>query len=635
MRRRILSLLLMSVLIFSIFSTFVGAETETSDLLTEIKTNFPNLKLDSLPGDKPGVIGAIEDLTDESSLYLYVYNPSGNEILSGYLNLSMNLTSSSGSTYKYSYSKLAFSVIDKKTSSGVYNLYYKLRVNLSSRAAELKDHPLKHEYQWDSLTIKYSDLKMNTVNTLTVVQDCFFSFDYTDPENVVIGTEISDVLTLDVNHTFFRTGSTSSKSVVDEIHTVYFSIPDEYLERYETLYSITSSYTKKHTTPQCIITTDTVKKLFPSQSEDFVGPPAPGVDGSFSGVSFEDGIPFFVPSSSFISSDYRIDGYLLSGMWVEQLEADVGYNLKAGLLHDYEINLNLDFPSYWFISSGEDYWIPVERVFEYIEKGLDVTYFDRSEKFKSDVKTVEDSFDSISYANQHDFFDFWDDYGFASALQIAAYKNNPDKLNALLEKLGLLETNYKDYLDQPYLLLCDSGVKDDANKLSAEEFSKKYLININDVPRFKDYLKSNDNVVLYRFDVCEYFSEEVIHGYVKTNGTFVEYSDALSCIVQQYLYFDFKVIDVTFKTEDQFVSVMVNYPPQDLGSDPSLEDTDKPPVNFFPKGDDDGDKDKGPDIWDLLFTAVIAIGSIVLLVYGVRFIVVSFVDIAKSNKKNE
>ena len=80
---------------------------------------------------------------------------------------------------------------------------------------------------------------------------------------------------------------------------------------------------------------------------------------------------------------------------------------------------------------------------------------------------------------------------------------------------------------------------------------------------------------------------------------------------------------------------MVNYPPQDLGSDPSLEDTDKPPVNFFPKGDDDGDKDKGPDIWDLLFTAVIAIGSIVLLVYGVRFIVVSFVDIAKSNKKNE
>ena len=616
MKTKILSVLLLCTLFFSIFGVFASASDGTDLLRTEIESNLPDVDLDNLPGNRIITIGAMEDLIDESCLYLYLYNPKKLNVRSGYMNLDCSFESSSGKTSK-SYDIIAFSVV-AKTNDGNF---CKVRIDLSSIADKLKKYNTVHSYSWDKVVLKYSSL--GSVKEETVLQEYEWKFDYsTGSCNVTYNVE--EVAELDVHHTYYRTPSaTASRNTFDEIHTVYFSIPDEYTKYYSKLYSVASTYTKKKTNG-VLIGTDPLLK-----NTDM------------------DSLLLFLNHNSMLSSDYKLGTNSYGETLVVDFfyTTDTAFNVSNDKYVYYEIldkNFLCDIGFYFYcdnvIENPEDLKVTEEEFFEYVCAYEEESYshifdlFSSSEYVPWSEKTINDSFDSIAYANRisGDFSKLVDAYGMKTAFQFWLHRKNPLKFQELCEKY-LVNVNAENLTDVQNLLLCDTQVREDANALSNQEFSDKYLINIDDVPSFKEFLKNNKNVVLYRFDVVDYYSDEVVLG--KTNeGAFQKYeSEYRYALVQMYAYFGFRVIDVTFNDEGNFVSLAVNSHPQDFASNPGLEE-DEPPVEWDPKLDDLGDDLKAKAI-RLIINVVIVIVSVAVVILGISWVLDGIFSIPVKKKR--
>ena len=611
---RVLSAFLLITLFFSIFSVFALADSSTDVVKEEIEKNFTNLDLSELSGNRLMVIGAMEDITDETSLYLYLYNPQKLKISSGYLNLSCNFESSSSNKTSKNYNSIAFSIVDKSQDQTLW----KVRIDLSGISSVLLTYDKIHEYTWSKIVVKYSYLFSSRENV--VLQNYHWKFDYSG-EQVNVSYDVTEVAELNVNQTWYRTGSTSDKKIQDEIFSVYFSIPEEYTKYYSKLYSVASSYTKKRITPAIVI------------------------DEPFNASR-----PLLGSSIGFLSSDYSValDTLPIGSTYKKYIyAADYGYNLSDSLYHRYDILNRLNqTPQLVLTSSEEDFYIYVEDVFEYIEycesNNLNRNLFESSEKIEWSEKTIDDTFDSINYINRTSLYTKYKEFGLWTAILLHHYRDNPERLQEILTENGLPNDIYS-YEDEPYLVLCDDTFKAEAASMTDEELSRKALINVEDIPEFRNYLKNNDNVVIYHFDVAEYWSDTVNIGTQRTTGGF-ESNGEQGMLFQQYLYYDFQVIDVTFKDEDTFVSLAVNSHPIDIGSDPSYTDPNFPGIT---PGDVAGaiTGDVKDDLKDLLerfnpssisfriliSVAIVAV-SVLAIAIGVRYIIKSFSSPDKSDK---
>ena len=283
-------------------------------------------------------------------------------------------------------------------------------------------------------------------------------------------------------------------------------------------------------------------------------------------------------------------------------------------------------------------------------KGYNLNLFDSTEFYPSSTKTVNDTFDSISYGSQASFNTVAKDYGAYYAFLLWLYRDNDAKKQELLDKWGF-EVNYKDITDEPYLILVDDAMKAELNKMTDQEISDTYLINLSDVDDFRYYVRSNKNVVLYRFDVTDYYSELLDFSSTPVKGIFNPDPEQYA-VVQQSIYYNFKVIDLTFELEDGYHSYVVNSDPKDFTSDPGYVDTDKPPVDF-----DSGEiKDNLEDGWDKFvnkleefkkkfedlqktFDKVVRIvlisTAVVIAAVGVKFAYSGIVKVSKNKKQNE
>lgn len=137
MIKKIISVFLTFTFLFSAFCIFASAEGETDVVKEEIKTNYPKLDLTALPGNKPMVIGTVEDVTDETCLYLYIYNPLKENIYGGSIfDLSVECQDSEGKTTSLNIGVIAFSVVDKSFDSE----FYKVRVNLYGKSSVMSEY---------------------------------------------------------------------------------------------------------------------------------------------------------------------------------------------------------------------------------------------------------------------------------------------------------------------------------------------------------------------------------------------------------------------------------------------------------------------------------------------------------------
>ncbi len=650
MKKTIYIALIFSVLlsVFSIFSFADDTSRAGVSLMDEMESNLPNFNPSEYTGGRAMIVGAVEDLQDETCLYLYMYNPDKEDIRSGTINLTVNVTSDDGYNKSKSFSGIATYCV---ACTGDY-LYVKLRVDLSSiKGILMTGTGYKRNYSWDQLMYKFFDSSSFYNNYLInfVLQKNSWTFsDSSSGLNVESSAE--EVAQLDVHHTWYRSPyATEGKNTFDEVHTVYFSIPEQYAEYYEILYSVASTYTKKHTRPLIIGTSNFHKYGRNPENIAKYGDYA-NLMGAIKALN-----GFAILSEDYTESLYTDAEHNVN---VIEIMSDFGYNVlkEDSLLSAVKVKINENIrpkygsryhlPFYFYLENPgvyEDYFhIPVEKVFEYIDDG-EINYhlensdmFDSSEYFGWSEKTINDKFQSIAYANQiqGDFKALCDTYGFDVALKFYLYRKSPDKLQELYEKY--LGSSIQNMPEQANLLLCDDKVISDAKTMSNEDFSREYLVNIYDVSTVKKFIINNPNVILYRFDVCDYYSDEVVLCQQNEESYYISevpgFEDDRFCFVTQYLYYDFRVIDVTFKNEDTFISLAVNSTPQNFGSDPGLEE-DEPPLEWDPPTLRELFTAGKKGLTRILITVAIVILSVTFVVIGTRFVVKGISSGKSKNKK--
>ncbi len=583
MRRRIISVLLCLSVILSIFCLTVSAEdgqAAAHDLKAEIKENISSFDESELSDRKFTVLGGytniqeVKKTVDASNpefdvfLYLYIYNPGG-ENFSRFdisdLTVSLLKDGNSYAEHKYNYSAI-FSERAKSSD----NKYYKFAFPLTA-AYNLLDSD-----EYDTIIFSWETMKFGNISLL---QKNSFEVSPRADGSSNISFRQSEVATLDVHYTSYNCApKEDTYSVRDEIHTVYFSIPDKYKEYYDYLYSVTSTYYKKLTTP-ILISNEDIWKI-DSEILSLTGYDFSIVDNEFAYIVPTDkGI---VPGTIYISPDFTMNLASANSPYTYISSAYYGSeSLEGAIVGDWIFTISDKHLSekfyYVFYSQLEDFYISQERLLDYINeyKDSNLKLFETSEYFKESTKTINESWSSIPYFQKASFWQLCNDYGFKIAFKIWNNRDDQEKLQEIANQYpeNNFDFNAFQSQSQPYLVLCDSAVKADIFALSDKEVSDKYFIALEDVPDFRNFLKTEKNVVLYRFDISERFSVNLVNVSELTSIDNPLRADenilrnVLASYVQQYVYTDFSVIDVSFKKEGSYLSLNTYSDPIDVTGD--------------------------------------------------------------------
>ena len=190
----------------------------------------------SFSAPRPVVIGCFPKIDKELKnfyLYLYLYNPNKDYIKNATVNLSLNTSFDYERLYSKDYNSIQCSVLDSTED----NLYFKLRINLAAVNFDKYVLPANSfVFSWDKLTLgtsRNASLPIDKFNTY-YQNNCYYVVMNSDGTSDV-SFDQSEVAKLDVEYTSYTTSATDGWNTRDQIHTVYFSIPDEYSELYPDL----------------------------------------------------------------------------------------------------------------------------------------------------------------------------------------------------------------------------------------------------------------------------------------------------------------------------------------------------------------------------------------------------------------
>lgn len=632
MKKRIVAIFLILTVVVSLFGVTVHADegnnNQEMSLKEEISQNLQGVDLDSFSSViRPSVVGVFTNEnkaeTEDYYLYMYLYVPGDLVVNSGFIS-NLYIGMSTGDHHSNdTYSSLAFSVIDKEDS------FYKLRFNI------WKTYFYASEFEtlrivWDNLTVNYSS------GTYTYHQYNEFIIKKNSDGSSDVSFTQSEVATLDVKHTTYKTLATEDFNTRDEIFTAYFAIPEEYKKLYSSLYSVSSTYVKKRTSPILIHKPN----------------------GQFYSNDFDASSSLGIRKSKFISKNYDYD---TDGIF-EQITVDYGSNIEDTLLVDYVIkNLLPEEFQYYFKSYNPNMKVDEKQLLKWIASYSEfLELFEYSEDFECSTKTIDESWSSIPYMTNASFSEVSNEYGFFAALELWWYRNNPEKIQEILDKY-LIDT-YEDSIfeDEPFLILINQSEKEKIYTMSSSEISETYLVDLEDVQDFRDYVlieHKNEDVVVYRFDICDYVSEELVCFSDETNfPSPIDITDDEFSFVQKYMFFEFQVIDVTFEKDGQYHSLNVISEKQDIIGDVEGGVNDPPPIvpdptpdNFFDDVLDsmlNGIKDTSNDIfggnnnkdsginWRLILGIALAVTSVCVLLIPISKIISVSKDISAIRKNN-
>lgn len=231
-------------------------ETDLSDL-GDLKTLYP-VKEDG----KPSLVRFQEYCYSELSLwkdayglYFYIYNPTGKPVHGKRCTVNMAVDYLMGSPIEYAnvelrlldntddWTLLKFKVADDE------NLYDVAKENANSQnnirrydiagfqlyykdGGVLDDYNVSKSYLWKGFA---EGMNNNAESTLTCE---------------VQGLE---TLSLDVKHTYYRIENSADSIKSDAVHSVYFSVPNEYLDTYGSLYRIHAEYLGARLKPALVL----------------------------------------------------------------------------------------------------------------------------------------------------------------------------------------------------------------------------------------------------------------------------------------------------------------------------------------------------------------------------------------------
>jgi hypothetical protein len=190
---------------------------------------------------------------DSFGLYVYVYNPQklAYKTASALNKITMRVGEQT-SYYKYS---LTF--INMSASGDTAGLFYKFRVQLSSSEFSTLFTSLNS----DSRVYEVSEIELylngNNAESTPIGQ----TYTYSGIGSTLACTVVNGATTLsfDVNHTFYRPSGTNGEAYTkDLLYSVYFSIPEDTIEKFGDINKIHATWLGAYTSPIYITSNQTV-----------------------------------------------------------------------------------------------------------------------------------------------------------------------------------------------------------------------------------------------------------------------------------------------------------------------------------------------------------------------------------------
>ena len=538
--------------------------TDVMDDLSSCVIDGEDFDINDYPKDPYGTLQVLtfveycysfyENNNGNYGLYIYLYNPALTKFEASHvLNKIQMAVSFNDMDYADDYQKFSLKLCSKSSDG----LFYKYKVVdtqniLLSMVQEFsKTHAGLRQYYVSGIElVKRGEYNATEYNVAMNYQYSGFAEGYGDSENFPLSMTSAGIETLEteVHYTWWRPeGETEGgNNIQDQLNSVYFSVPNELLEKYGVLQAVSMEWYEYVTKPVFVTGNSTVYNhlinyvgdTFTSYSED--------AKYGFAVNKVEAG-----PNDQYPLADYA---YNAPGIYL---------NPKSDGYFIYTLY-------YLFKSSksnAKDYTLPAEDILKYIQnyKGsgekingkyyseLFEDYVDEGRQIgynQVDVK-AEDEFSLTSYNLSQSFW----------------------------QKLfGIANYEVEEFNNIKGIEQIDSG----DFTLSEDSFSSKYFVNKEDASDIQEYCVSSQledrSVFILRYAVTSYESKTAteVQGTKSLGVWFSEELDSNAYMMQETVFLDLDLIDVTFYKDGVSTVIPVVASPIDGIADgtPPVEDPD-------------------------------------------------------------
>lgn len=461
------------------------------------------------------------------ALYAYVYNPTGIKI-----------------NAKSNENRLQFSVNydtdGNPVNFGKYCLEYCSQTDDGLITKYRIDCNIYNQLSADARKYFLSSIEIDTVDG---IKDYSVGAKYTftgfakgygsEESTLKVQKDYMETITIETGHTYYRVQS-DEIGKYEDIQTVYFNIPHEYIQKYGNIYSMSAVWKERYTTPILICNNENTVNAFKSQL--------------CKNVELGSGLGF------------RVDNYADRNGIVGMEYWRYGYNTPAsfpGRTVDKVYNvLNYAFYSDLDFSSG-NVLLKSSELLNYLKAcNYADSMFEKTDLSHYDLENPEVFLaENMNTVERYEVAKWWQHLlSFGTVQTVKA--DNPEFTT--IEKLSYSN---------------DIG-------LSKDKFAEKYYVNEADVLDIKKFMESSSDTYLFRFTVTPYVVDtDVVFDGDMSDGSLPK-GDRV--IAQTTVIQDFDFIDVTFLKEGVYTTLAVVHDPQAF-----VADIEYPGEIVFPDIEDD------------------------------------------------
>lgn len=482
------------------------------------------------------------------ALIIYVYNPTETPLNVQARNI-INMAVEYGTDGKPSaWSNVELTYLHKTENNRFYKFEvsnWQMLLTMSMNYAQAHDG----ERRYDFADIQFTSTDGKKISSSAFSKTYYFNgygagcgATSSSESTLTCHVEGAETVELNVQHTNYRTGMYDDNDVCDELNTAYFSVGNDYFEKYGSLQKIKADWYEYKTKP-IFVTSDEEGYDY---LDDYIG----------KDISNED-------------LDWHV-------FWDFMIADDAKSLFKYGYANK-NTGINWAVASFitrmdWLfkrsdVESRDDWYVTQDEVTEYMEWYTNKFAGTTVNGYGANLFT-----DTVDEGRTRGYNEVTIDAG--EEHNLAVYDKNQSWWNKLWHG-----TKFEDLGYSPIVAF----TKNDLNAvkgLSADEFGATYLVNKDDQEDVRNYviteLEKGNRPVLFRFAQTDYYASTACFDKV---GLFLTSEDGF--VAQMTQFHDFDIISLTFRSEkgeDTVIGVcatpidIINgvEPPSDLGG----EDTD-------------------------------------------------------------
>ncbi len=527
---------------------------------------------------------------DYFGLYFYVYNPTAREISTragaNVVNMAVSYDAEGEPT---EYANCAITILDYTDD----HLIYKFKLTNSSGAydrakAYASAHDGVRRYDIAGIQLWFSgDASATDSNAASEERGITYrctgygrgcAADKDAASTLQIDEEKLDTISLDVEHTFWRTGTSSlGEFHKNQLDTVYFTVPDRYFEEYGKLQRIMAEWYEFKLKPALIVNNDE----WYNGVINYTGTPLPrhgtqqyyneNLDYAF-GVGYEYSISGAF--TTYETASWNIDGMRdvsLLPCGSNRLQTlYLLFSTKGEDIDSYDPYADVQSQGGIMRNSIENYIYSYNRSFEsgtvnVKETAISADLFERdideSRKVNNASGIVQSGFDGISR------YDFDID---ADIQEMISWDDTDPSWWENVEEFGFWDALFGKIPDETGRKFAPIYFPKESDfSGTPENISDELMCQVSDVEKIRTAYETaeakGETLVLFRFATSDYYAEEAdLIDYSDTTWGAVNIKHGQAYYAQQTIFLNFDIIQLTFNKEGVLTVIPVVSDPIDI-----------------------------------------------------------------------